>query len=171
MPRFAPLALLASALPLAACVSVPPPAPVAPRPRFDAIAFFTGATIGAGSLRIALHHRATTLVHGSGHLDPDGILVLVQRVDQSGKAPRTRTWRIREIAPGRYAGTLTDASGPVSGESEGDRLHLRFRMKGGLDAQQWLTLAPDGQSAHNIMVVRKLGLPVAVLDEDIRRSG
>ena len=162
---------LFAALPLAACVPVPPLAPVAPQPRFDAIAFFTGATIGAGKLRIVFHHRGATLVHGSGSVAADGTLVLVQRVEQSGKAPRTRTWRIRQTAPDRYAGTLSDAIGPVSGESDGNRLHLRFRMKGGLAVQQWLTLAPDGRSAHNIMAIRKLGLTVAVLDEEIRRIG
>ena len=44
-------------------------------------------------------------------------------------------------------------------------------MKGGLPTEQWLTLAADGRSAHNIMVVRKFGLRIALLDEEIRRQG
>jgi len=167
MRRFAVFA----ALPLAACVPVPTLPPVAPQPRFDAIAFFTGTTVGTGKLRIVFHHGGATLVHGSGSVAADGTLVLVQRIEQSDKAPRTRTWRIRETAPGRYSGTLSDATGLVSGESDGNRLHLRFRMKSGPAVQQWLTLAPDGRSARNIMTVSKLGLTVAVLDEEIQRTG
>ncbi|MGA1798861.1 hypothetical protein VH567_08780 [Sphingomonas sp. 4RDLI-65] len=34
---------------------------------------------------------------------------------------------------------------------------------------QWLTLSPDGQVAQNHLVVRKLGVTVATLDEIIRK--
>lgn len=40
-------------------------------------------------------------------------------------------------------------------------------MKGGLPTEQWLILAADGRSAHNTMVVKKLGMRVAVLEEEI----
>ena len=50
---------------------------------------------------------------------------------------------------------------------EGNRLHLAFTTKGGLKVQQWLTLAADGRSAHNVLVVTKLGMRVAVLVEEI----
>lgn len=43
-------------------------------------------------------------------------------------------------------------------------------MKGGFATQQWLVLAPDGRSAHNVMVVTKLGVRVAVLDETITKA-
>ena len=43
-------------------------------------------------------------------------------------------------------------------------------QEGRLPTDQWLTLAPDGQSAHNILIVRKFGVTVAVLDETIRRQ-
>ena len=42
-------------------------------------------------------------------------------------------------------------------------------MQGGLHAQQWFYLQPGGQVALNRMVVTKFGLPVASLDETIRR--
>jgi hypothetical protein len=42
-------------------------------------------------------------------------------------------------------------------------------MKGGFRAKQLLTLRPDGRSAHNVLVVRKFGVTVAVLDEVIER--
>jgi hypothetical protein len=43
-------------------------------------------------------------------------------------------------------------------------------MKGGLPTDQWLTLAADGRSAHNIMVVKKFGAGVAVVHEEIRKT-
>ena len=73
------------------------------------------------------------------------------------------------LRPGRYAGTLSDASGPVTADVAGNRLHIAFPMKGGLRAQQWLYLSPNGQVAQNRMVVTKLGIPVASLDEVITR--
>lgn len=104
-----------------------------------------------------------TEVHGSDQIE-DGALVLDQVVNEGSKPAKQRTWHIREDSSGRYSGTLTDASGPIADEVEGNRLHLGFAMKGGLATDQWLTLAADGRSAHNIMVVKKFGLRVAVLD-------
>lgn len=161
--RFLLLAL-AGAAPAAAT-------PAAAAPRFDAIAFFTGATEGRGRLHVALHRPKPVAVDGTGRVAPDGTLVLRQVVEQNGKPARTREWRIRANAPGHYTGTLSDAAGPITGESVGARLHLTFRMKGGLAAEQWLTLAPDGRSARNVLTVRKLGIPVARLVETIRRVG
>jgi hypothetical protein len=58
----------------------------------------------------------------------------------------------------------------VTGVVAGNRLHLSFRMRGGMDVDQWLTLAPGGRSAKNVLRVRKFGVTVAALDETIRRS-
>ncbi len=140
----------------------------APAPVFDPIAFFAGPTEGTGSLKIVLQPRRTTLVEGHGRVTGRTI-ELDQTVRQGDKPPAHRTWVLRETAPGRYAGTLTDASGPVTGEVTGNRLHLAFPMKGGLRAQQWLYLEPGGQTARNRMVVSKFGIAVASLDEVIRR--
>jgi hypothetical protein len=155
---------------LSACVAAPPIAPPAPAPRFDAFAFFDGVSEGHATLRVLLHRAVPVVVHSHGRRTGDGTLVLDQLVEEGAKPARERSWHLREIGPGRYAGTLSDAAGPVTGESDGNRLHLAFAMKGGLPTEQWLTLAPDGQSAHNILIVRKLGLTVAVLDETIRRQ-
>ena len=137
---------------------------------FDPINFFSGHTQGRGSLKIILHHRQSTLVTGTGVIGPDRSIVLDQDVRQGDAAPKHRTWQLKEIGRGRYTGTLTDAVGPVSGEVEGNRLRLRFAMKGGLHAQQWLYLQPGGHVAHNRMIVTKFGLPVASLDETISRE-
>ncbi len=161
--------ILAVLLIPAACVPVPPRSAVAPAPRFNVDAFFAGRTEGIGTLRIAFKPPVKTIVHGRGRLDGDA-LVLEQTVVQGSASPRERAWRIRMVAPGRYTGTLTDASGPVTGTVEGNRLHLTFAMTGGLTADQKLDLAADGASAHNIMVIRKFGIVVASLDEDIRKT-
>lgn len=163
------MTLLLSLL-LAAAAAPPQSADAAAGARFDPLVFFDGLSRGEGRLKVALRAGKLVDVRSEGHREGD-TLVLEQRVTEEGERPRNRTWRIREVAPGRYAGTLSDAEGPVSGETRGNRLHLSFAMKGGLKADQWLTLAPDGQSAHNVMKVRKLGVVVATLDETIRRTG
>jgi hypothetical protein len=42
-------------------------------------------------------------------------------------------------------------------------------MRGDMDVDQWLTLAPGGRTARNVLRVRKMGLTVAALDETIRK--
>ena len=161
--------LLTVPLLLAAFAPAPPPPGAGATEAFDAIRFFNGRTEGQGVLKVMLRPPTPIRVRSRGRIEPDGTLSVRQTVSQGGKPARTREWRVRELSPGRYAGTLSDASGPVVGEAVGNRLHLRFRMKGGLDAEQWLTLAPSGLSANNVMRVRKFGLTVASLDETIRK--
>ncbi len=165
--RIAP-SLIAPLL-LTTCVGAPPVVVPAPQPAFNALAFFSGHTLGTGQLRKLFSATEQTIVHGSGRVE-NGTLVLDQIVAEGDKPARHRTWLIHSDGPGHYVGTLTDATGLIVGESDGNRLHLAFTLKGGLPTDQWLSLAADGQSAHNIMVVKKLGLRVAVLDEDIRKT-
>ncbi|MEO5865494.1 MAG: DUF3833 family protein [Sphingomonas sp.] len=161
-----PLILLAAAslaaTPLAA-------APVPAAPRFDAVTFFDGRTEGIGRMKVLLGPHRPVHVHGRGHVEPDGALVLDQTVDRAGHAPTSRKWRIRRAGPSRYAGTLTEARGPVRGATIGDRLHLAYEAAGHVSIDQWLTLAPDGRSARNRLTARKLGVVVARLDETIRK--
>ena len=165
----APLALLALPLLLTATPAVARHPDAATR--FDAAAFFTGHTRGTGRLKVAMHPAQAVDVHGYGRVERDGTIVLDQTVDRPGKDPTRRQWRIREVAPGHYTGTLSDAAGPIRGDVIGGRLKLSYAMKGGLHATQWITAADDGRSAHNRMTVSKLGVPLAHLDETIRRTG
>lgn len=137
-------------------------------PAFSPESFFVGRTEGQGVMRIILRHPAPVAVHGSGRVDADGTLVLEQVVERQGHAPEHREWHIRRVGVDRYAGSLSDAIGPVSGHVEGNCLLLRFRMKGGLDAEQRLYLQDGGRIALNRMTVRKFGIIVARLDETIR---
>lgn len=168
--RLLRLAGLSLAPAAAGCVSTAHPTEVAASPTFDPITFFAGRTQGTGVLRIALHRPRHALVDGIGHVEGAGTIILDQTVRLGGKAPTDRRWRLTRTAPDHYGGTLSDATGPVTGEVSGDRLHLAFRMKGGLSAQQWLVLQPGGRSARNVMLVTKIGVPVARLDETIVRE-
>ena len=139
-------------------------------PVFDPVSFFAGPTRGTGSLKVILHRRQRMLVIGSGVAGPAGSIVLDQEVRRGHEAPTHRMWRLQAVGGGRYTGTLTDAVGPVIAKVDGNRLHLRFAMKDGLRAQQWLYVQAGGQVARNRMVVTKLGFPVASLDETIVRK-
>lgn len=162
----APLGLLA----LAACTApARHPERARPAPRFEALAFFAGASRGEGRLKVAFKAPVEIHVASTGRVE-DGTLVLDQRIVEGAKPPRTRRWRIREVAPGRYAGTLSDAAGPVAGVTEGNRLTLRFAMRGGLRATQYLYLQPGGRVALNGMAVTKWGIRIATLEERISRD-
>jgi hypothetical protein len=153
----------------AACVPVPQSrAPEPSAPVFPVFAFFEGRSEGRATLKIATRAREAVRVESFGRV-AGGTLTLDQRIFEGDKPPRTRRWLMRETAPGRYAGTASDAAGPVTGEASPGRLHLAFRMKGGLAAEQWLTLARDGRSAHNVLTARKFGIVVAALEETIRK--
>lgn len=164
-----PPLIVASTL-LSGCVATPRVAPPdSAAPTFRVSEFFSGRLQGDGVLKVMMSGSRKIRVSSVGRPQPDGSVVLDQEIDEEGKPARTRSWRLREVAPGRYAGTLSDADGPVTGEAIGDRLHLSFRMRGGMDVDQWLTLAPGGRSARNILRVRKFGMTVAALDENIRK--
>ena len=161
------LALLAS---LSGCVSAGrlPPAR-ADTPAFDALAFFAGQSRGEGTLKIALRQPRAVSVASAGRWGSDGNLILDQTVSLAGQPATQRQWLLRREGQAGVAGSLSDAAGPVTGRIDGNRLHLRFSMKGGLRADQWLALQPGGQVLHNVMIVRKFGLPVARLEEVITR--
>jgi hypothetical protein len=155
--------LLALLLPtIAAARPAPPP------PTFDPLVFFAGRTEGRGILKVVLSPHKPVVVHGIGRVSDD-VLTLDQTVTEGDKPPAERRWTFTALGRGRYAGTLTDATGPVAGDVTGNRLHLHFHMKGGIVADQRIDLAPGGQSAHNRMSFRKFGIVVARLDETIRR--
>lgn len=138
-------------------------------PIFDPIAFFSGTTRGSASLKILTKRREQITVVGHGTVSASGDIVLEQDVRHADGRSKHRTWHLRRIGPDRYAGTLSDAVGPVMGDAVGNRLHLAFAMTGGLKVQQWIYLRPGGQVARNRMVVSKFGIAVASLDETITR--
>lgn len=155
-------------LPLAACTASRPPV-AGPGQPFDPIAFFSHPTRGEGRLKIVFRSAVAFHVEGHGTIGSDGTLHLEQTVVTTGKPSTHREWSIRRVADGSYRGTLSDATGPVVITVMGRRLRVRFAMRHGLAAEQWLVLADDGRSTQNRMTVRKFGIPVAVIDERIVR--
>jgi hypothetical protein len=136
-------------------------------PPFDPLRFFTGATRGTAQLKVILRAAKPVTVRGTGRRQPDGALVLDQWVTEGDKPPRARRWLLRQTAPGRYAGTLTDARGPVTGTVRGRTLQLSFTSDGGFRVRQTLTLQPDGRTLANRLEARRFGIRVAVLTERI----
>lgn len=178
-------AALAGAGLLSACVSVPQglaPVAYAEAPRFDPFTFFAGTSEGTGTMSKVGSDPIPVRVTSRGRMEtearreagwaapPRRVLVLDQIVHEGDKPARTRKWRIHEVAPGRYEGTLSGAISPVSGRAEGNRLVLEFTIKDGFKVRQELTLSADGQHAANVMTVSQLGIKVAVLAEDIRKA-
>jgi len=102
-------------------------------------------------------------------MDRAGALVLDQIVEEEGKPARRRQWRLVRAGANRVTGTISDASGPVTGELAGNVLHLRYRSAEGPSVEQWITFHAGGRTAHNRMIFRRFGLSVATLEGTIRR--
>jgi len=158
-------------LALTACAPDAPDSPPAGTAKLDPIAYFTGRAEGRATLHKLVGAAETILVHSSGHSDGKGGVLLDQRIEESGKPARTRHWHLVPAGAGRFAGTLTDANGPVVASVAGPRLDIAFPMKGGLKARQVLVLRADGKTLDNRLTVTKFGLRLAYLDEVIVKSG
>ena len=133
--------------------------------------FFEGRTESEGTIKIALKKAYRTHSTGRGKIQADGTLVLIQQVRDGNAPPKERRWVVRQTAPGKFSGTMTEAVGPVTIEQVGDRFRFRFKMKGGLSAEQWIKPAPSGLAATTRLTVRKLGLTVATSVGTIRKLG
>ena len=157
------------ALALAACGATAPPEATEQGEAFDPVAFFTGRSHGDGVLDQVMKGRRRVTVDSVGKLDANGALTLTQRIAMEGDAPRTRVWKFKQVAPGRYGGSLTDASGPVETLAIGRAIRIRYPMKGGLKVEQWLVALPGGRALDNRLTVTKWGMRVASLHERITK--
>src|SRR5687767_11233382 len=107
--------MAAGAVALVLAVAAPAQAPRA----FDPIAFFTGRTQGQGEFKEMLGKAKRVSVQSIGRIDRQGWLVLDQKVLVEGDPVRRRQWRLKQVSPGKYRGTLSDAKGPVEAEMTG----------------------------------------------------
>ena len=130
---------------------------------------FVGTTQGSGTVDPIVGRRHAVRDRGQGRVAPDGALVLDQLVEEEGKPPRRRTWRLVRAGGNRITGTISDVRGAVSGEISGTGLHLRYRLKEGPSVEQWITLQPGGRTARNRMVFHRFGLKVATVETEIRK--
>ena len=138
-------------------------------PPFDPVAFFRGHTHGDGRLKVVLKATKTVTVDTLGRDGPDGTLVLTQTIRHEGKAPRTRTWRLKDLGNGRFSGTLSDAAGPVRIERAGAGVRVRYRDKDNIEIDQLLTPAGPNK-VNNKLKARRFGMVVAHLDEVITKA-
>ena len=152
-------------LALAGCTA---PAPAEP-PTFDPLVFFTGPSRGEGTLKVLTKPSVPIRVESEGRPDGKGGLILEQTIREGSKPPRQRRWVLRQTSPTTMSGTITDNPGTVTGRLDGNRMLLKYTMKGGLKTDQVLTLRPDGRSLDNRMTVRKFGIPVAHVKEVITK--
>lgn len=135
----------------------------------DPLRFFEGRTENVGTAKVMFHKPYRTHTISRGRIERDGSLTLVQRVEDEGKAPRERLWKVRQTGPARYVGTMTDALGPVVIDKVGNAYRFRFKMKGNLGVEQWLRPLGDDSSARSTTRVKKLGMTVATSDAVIRK--
>jgi len=135
---------------------------------FNPVEFFRGKTHGDGVLKVIFESPEKISVDSEGRAEKDGTLVLEQVIHEPGKPARTRFWRLREAAPNRYEGTLTDAASPVRVDVAGERIRIRYRGKNHLDFDQLLS-AVGPREVRNAMRVKRFGITVAHYDEVIRK--
>ncbi|NUQ17118.1 MAG: DUF3833 domain-containing protein [Sphingomonas sp.] len=145
------------------------PGIVSAQQRDDPFSFFEGVTETVGTLKVVMHKPVHTRSIGHGVVERDGSLSLVQRVEDEGRAPYMRRWLIKRAGPGRFVGTMSEASGPVTIDEVGDRFRFRMKMRGGLSVEQWLTPLPGGRAASSSMTVRKFGIAVASSQATVRK--
>ena len=140
-------------------------------PLSDPMRFFEGQTESISTVKVAMKRPFRSRSLGRGKLLPDRSLDLVQRVEDEGKPVRERRWKIRQVGPGRYAGTMSEAVGPVVIEYTPDGYRFQFKMKGNLAVEQWLVPQSDGERAKSRTIIRKFGITVARSDGTIRKIG
>ena len=165
--RFASRLLLAS-VPLALLGASATAGTAAPDELSDPMRFFEGRTESLSTIKVIARkpYRSRTL--GRGEIN-DGVLQLVQRVHEDGKQPYDRNWRMRQVAPGRFSGTMSEAKGPVTAEQIGGRYRFRFKLKGNVAIEQWLTPLPGGKSAVSKVTIKKFGMLVGRSEGTVRK--
>ncbi len=138
-------------------------------PLTDPLRFFEGRTESVSTVKIIAKKAFESRSIGRGEIKSDGTLVLVQRVEEDGKPPFDRRWHIRQVGPGRFSGTMSEAKGPVTVEEVEGRYRFAFKMKGSVSVEQWLTPLPGGKSARSKVTLRKFGVTVGHSMGTVRR--
>jgi hypothetical protein len=141
----------------------------APDPKLDLTAFFTGRSHAENVLKIAFHRAAPLIVDSIGGKGDRGDFVLIDTVHEGDKPVRTRKWIMRQVAPGHYTGSLSDATGPVDIVVSGNSAIVQYVMKGGLRFRQQMDLLGDGKTLANHVIVKKFGLKFATVEGKIRK--
>jgi hypothetical protein len=131
--------------------------------------FFEGRTESVGTIKLFMKKPYRSRAVGRGVIGADGSLLLIQQVEDEGRPPRERRWRIREVGPGHFAGSMSEAIGPVIIDDVHGSYRFRFKMKGNVAVEQWLVPLPGGMAARNSLKIRKYGMTVGTSDGTIRK--
>ena len=135
---------------------------------FNPVEFFRGKTHGEGILKVIFQSPKKMTVDSEGTAEKDGSLVLKQIIHEPGKPPRTRYWRLRQTAPDRFEGTLTDAASAVRVDVTDKGVRIRYTAKDHLNFDQMLTPVSPTEVRDRIRV-RRFGITVANFEETIRK--
>src|SRR3954447_580764 len=73
--------------------------------------FFEGSTESVSTMKIVRQRAFVSRSVGRGRIRDDGSLELVQQVSEDGRRRFDRRWQIRWVAPGRFTGTMSEATG------------------------------------------------------------
>ena len=163
-----PTRLLFAAIPIALMGASASAGPGGGEAQTDPMRFFEGRTESHSTIKIIMRRAYRSKTIGDGRIE-DGILHLVQHVQQDGKAPYDRRWRVRQVGPGRFTATMSEASGPVEVQQVGENYRFRFKMKGSLSVEQWLMPLPGGTAARSKLTIRKLGIVVGRSQGTVRK--
>jgi hypothetical protein len=139
------------------------------KPKLDMLAFFTGKTRAENTLKVAFKSPVKLIVESIGGKGDRGDFVMIDTVHEGDKPVRQRKWVMRQMSPGHFGGTMTDASGPVDILVQGDGATIRYTMSGGLTVDQRLTLQADGRTLTSHVIARRLGLQFARVDGTVRK--
>jgi hypothetical protein len=142
---------------------------VAPAPKLDMVAFFTGKSHADNVMKIVFKRPVKLVVDSFGGKGDRGDFVLIDTVHEEGQPVRTRKWVMKSIGPGHYMGALSDAVGPVDVTVAGDKATIRYTMNGGLKVTQLLQSQGDGRTLSNHVVVKKFGLKFASVEGTVRK--
>jgi hypothetical protein len=144
--------------------------PARPQPQLDPLDFFSGEVRGEGTIKVMMKPSKTVRSESRGTPDGKGGMILDQKVYEAGKPVRISRWSLRPTSKTTLTGTVSNALGPVVGRLDGNRLHLKYPMAGGLAAETYMYLQPDRRTVINRMTVRKWGMVVARIEETIRKQ-
>ena len=134
----------------------------------DPMRFFEGRTESVSTVKLLMRKAYASRSMGNGEID-DGVLNLVQKVHDEGKPVFDRRWKMRQVGSGRFAGTMSDAVGPVTVDEIDGKYRFRFKAKGNVSVEQWLLPLPGGRSAQSKTSMRKFGMVVGRSDGTIRK--
>ena len=152
-----------------ALVASPGLAAAADRSDLDMLAFFAGRTHSDSILKVVLKRPVKLIVDSVGGKGDRGDFVMIDTVHEGDKPARQRKWIMKQAGPNHFTGSLTDASGPVDIQVDGDTATITYMMKGGLKVEQQLQLQRDGRTLSNRVTAKKLGMKFARVEGSVRK--